>query len=159
MTNHPAADLFPETIAKRPRSPNGINVHRFLEGYGIKVLPYTDARGWKDRPANVVYGGRTVARLMRRDIELTGLVVRCIQTSNPTCFDDVVILSVWRFISAHMAHRKATDVINEFGRVDLAHIKKRAHRLVNGSYGRMGKTWEKIGTLLADAMIEQEQAA
>jgi hypothetical protein len=141
------------------RSPNGINVHRFLEGYGVKVLPYRDARGWKDRPANVVYGGRTVARLMRKDMDRTGLVVRCIQSSNPTCFDDVVILSVWHFIHAHLASSQPSEAIRRFGRIDLAQIKKRAHRLSNGTSGRMGKTWEKIGTLLADAMIEKDEAA
>ena len=46
------------------RSPNGINVHRFLEGYGVKVLPYHMKRD--PRPANVVYGGRDVARLKRK---------------------------------------------------------------------------------------------
>lgn len=53
------------------RSPNGINVHRFLEGYGVKVLPYHLKRD--PRPANVVYGGREVGRLMRKDIDRTGI--------------------------------------------------------------------------------------
>lgn len=153
------ADLFPETVSKRHRSPNGINVHRFLEGYGIKVLPYTDARGWKDRPANVIYGGRTIARLMRKDMDRAGLVVRCIQASDPRCFDDVVIWSVWQFVGAHMAHRKASDVVLSFKAVDLSIIKKRAHRLANGSYGRMGKTWPLIACLLADSIIDKENAA
>ncbi|MGV2099036.1 hypothetical protein [Rhizobium sp. 21-4511-3d] len=152
--------LFPEEIApRRPRSPNGINVHRFLEGYGVRVLPYTEARGWKERPSNVVYGGRTVARLMRKDIDRVGLVIRCIQESNPTCFDDVVIWSVWQFIGAHMAHRKPADVLNAFRAVDIAVIKKRAHRLTTGSYGRMSKTWPVIACLLADTIIEKEHAA
>jgi hypothetical protein len=154
------ADLFPDALEhKRPRSPNGINVHRFLEGYGVRVLPYTDARGWKDRPANVIYGARTVARLMRKDMDRAGLVVRCIQQSNANCFDDVVIWSVWQFIGAHMAHRKPAEVIKAFEGIDLAQIKKRAHRLANGSYGRMGKTWEKIASLLADAILDKEKAA
>lgn len=157
MSEDGERDLFGSPV--RPRSPNGINVHRFLEGYGVRVLPYTEARGWKERPANVVYGGRIVARLMRKDIERTGLVVRCIQASNPTCFDDVVIWSLWQFIGAHLAHRKPADVINIFRAVDIAQIRKRARRLSRGSYGRMAKTWTIIASLLADTVIEKDNAA
>lgn len=153
------ADLFGHDQQKRPRSPNGVNIHRFLEGYGIKVLPYSEARGWKDRPENVIYGGRTVGRLMRKNIDRTGLVIRCIQVSGPNCFDDVVIWSIWQFIGAHLAHRKPSDVIDHFRGIDLAQIKSRAHRLTVGSYGRMSKTWPVISTLLADTIIEKENAA
>lgn len=157
MSESPA--LFPELEHKRARSPNGINVHRFLEGYGIEVLPYTEARGWKDRPANVIYGGRTVARLMRKDIDRAGLVIRCIQVSSPVCFDDVVIWSVWQFISAHFAHRRPDEAISRFRAIDLHSIKKRAQRLSRGSYGRMSKTWPLLSGLIADAIIEKDDAA
>lgn len=153
-------DLFGfDDQKKRPRSPNGINVHRFLEGYGIDVLPYEAGRSGEARPANVIYGGRTVARLMREDINRIGLVIRCIQVSNPKCFDDVMIWSVWRLITAHFAHRPAQDAINHFRAIDVALIKKRAHRLVIGSYGRGTKTWPAIYTLLADAIIDRDIAA
>lgn len=153
-------DLFGDVQEKkRPRSPNGINVHSFLEGFGIDVLPYTEARGWKDRPANVIYGGRTISRLMRKDMDRTALVIRCIQVSNPQCFHDVAIWAVWRVIEAHFAHRKAPDVINVFRCIDIGSIQKRAHRLTNGSYGRMSKTWPVIACLLADAIIEKEMVA
>lgn len=152
------ADLFGEP-AKRPRLPNGLNLHRFLEGYGIQVQPYSEARSGKDRPANVIYGGRTIARLMRKDVDRTGLVIRCIQVSNPRCFDDVIIWSVWQFIVAHMALRRPTEVIDSFRGVDLSQIKKRAHRLAIGSYGRMGKTWPIISTLIADELITEDKAA
>lgn len=149
--------LFPmEPI--RPRSPNGINVHRFLEGYGVKVLPYTEGRGWKDRPSNVVYGGRTIARLMRKDMDRAGLVVRCIQVSNPTCFDDVVIWAVWRVIEAHFAHRNPQEAIYSFRSIDISEVKKRATRLCMGSYGRMSKTWPVIAALMADAIVEKERS-
>lgn len=151
--------LFPELEAKRPRSPNGINVHRFLEGYGIDVLPYTEARGWKERPANVIYGGRTVARLMRKDMDRAGLVIRCIQVSNPTCFDEVVIWAVWKVVEAHFAYRRPDEAITHFRAIDIAGIKKRAQRLSRGSYGRMSKTWPLLSALIADAIIEKEDAA
>lgn len=154
------SDLFGfDDQKKRPRSPNGINVHRFLEGYGIDVLPYEAGRSGEARPANVIYGGRTVARLMRKDMDRIGLVIRCIQVSNPKCFDDVMIWSVWQFITAHFAHRPAQDAINHFRAIDVALIKKRAQRLVIGSYGRGTKTWPAIYTLLADAIIDRDMAA
>lgn len=153
-------DLFGDVQeTKRPRSPNGVNVHRFLEGFGIDVLPYTEARGWKDRPANVIYGGRTISRLMRKDMERTALVIRCIQVSNPRCFEDVVVWGVWQLITAHFAHRKPTDVINLFRDVDVGAVTKRARRLSVGSYGRGTKTWPAIYTLLADAIVAKEMVA
>lgn len=150
-------DLF--EAPKRPRSPNGINLHRFLEGYGIRVLPYTDARGWKDRPANVIYGGRTVARLMRKDMERAGLVIRCIQASDPTAFDDVVIWSVWCFLGSHMAQNTPTEAINAFRAISLGSIKKRAHEVTVGKTGRMTRTSSAIATLLAHAIIPKDEAA
>ncbi|WP_174150139.1 hypothetical protein [Agrobacterium pusense] len=97
------------------RSPNGINVHRFLEGYGVKVLPYHLKRD--PRPANVVYGGREVARLMRKDIDRTGITVRCIQASNPVCFDDIYLWSIWRFLSVHFPQSEARAAIGAFPEV------------------------------------------
>lgn len=141
------------------RSPNGINVHRFLEGYGVKVRPYREGRNWRDRPANVVYGGRTIARLMRIDMDRVALVVRCIQASNARCLDDFSVLAVWQFVGAHCASMPSKDLINAFGLVDLARIRERGQQLARGQFGRMGKTAEKISTLLADALIPEEDAA
>ncbi|MFN7090705.1 MAG: hypothetical protein ACK4P4_09175 [Allorhizobium sp.] len=141
------------------RSPNGINLHRFLEGYGVRVLPYTEARGWAERPVNVVYGGRTVARLMRKDMDRAGLVIRCIQASDARCFDDVVIWSVWSFLSAHMANSRPHDAVNTFRSIDLGAIKRRASALTTGDTGRMAKTAAAIATLLADAIIPKDEAA
>lgn len=138
---------------------NGINVHRFLEGFGVKIRPYCEARTGKDRPPNVVFGGRTLARLMRKDIEMAGLVVRCIQASDATCFDDVVIWSVWCFIGAHMAHKKPQHAVNAFSLIDLGSIKRRAQCLTTGDSGRMAKTASAIATLLADAIIPKDEAA
>ena len=141
------------------RSPNGVNVYRFLEGFGVRVRPYREGRSGADRPANVVYGGRTVARLIRIDAARAALAVQCIQESNPRCFDDYSILAVWQFLGAHAALERRRDVVRAFGGIDLAKIKKRALRLAKGEYGRMGKTSEKISSLIADALIPEEDAA
>ena len=139
------------------RSPNGINVHRFLEGYGVKVLPYHLKRD--PRPANVVYGGREVARLMRKDIDRTGITVRCIQASNPVCFDDIYLWSIWRFLSVHFPHCEPRDAISAFSAVDVAKIKQAALRLSVGAGGALSKQTAAIGIELARAILQKEHAA
>ena len=139
------------------RSPNGINVHRFLEGYGVKVLPYHLKRD--PRPANVVYGGREVARLMRKDIDRTGITVRCIQASNPVCFDDIYLWSIWRFLSVHFPQSEARVAIGAFSAIDVAEIKKTALRLSVGVGGSLTKQSVAIGIELARAILQKEQAA
>lgn len=141
------------------RSPNGTNVYRFLESYGVRVRPYREGRNGPDRPANVIYGGRTIARLLRINSDRAALTVRCIQESNPKCFDDVMIWAVWSFIGAHADHDQPRDVVADFSRIDLAQIRNRAQRLARGEYGRMGKTAEKISSLIAHALIPEDDAA
>lgn len=141
------------------RSPNGINVHRFCEGFGVRVRPYREGRNAADRPANVVYGGRTVARLLRHDENRVALMFRCIQNSNAHCFDDYIVLAVWQFLGAHAAEAAHRDVVTAFASIDLAKIRNRAQRLAKGQYGRMGKTVEKISSLIADALIPEDDAA
>jgi hypothetical protein len=136
------------------RSENGINIHRFCEGYGVRVLPYRMKR--EPRPANVIYGGRSIGRLLRKDEDRTGLVIRCIQASNPTAFDDAVIWSVWCFIGAHKAQERAQDAISAFGLIDLAQIRQRAQRLVVGGSGRMAKTTTAVSILLAQAIMNED---
>lgn len=138
------------------RSPNGINVHRFLEGYGVKVLPYNMKRD--PRPANVVYGGRQVSRLLRKDIDRTGLVVRCIQASNPRCFDDIYLWSIWRFLAVHFAHRTPREATAAFECVDIAQLKERAQRLAVGQGGALAKITAATSLEFARAIIEKEVA-
>lgn len=139
------------------RSPNGINVHRFLEGYGVRVLPYHLKRD--PRPANVVYGGREVARLMRRDMDRTGLTVRCIQASNPVCFEDIYLWSVYRFLSVHLPHSAARDAISAFSGIDIAAIKQDALRLSVGEGGALTKSTAAISMELARAILLRDTAA
>lgn len=139
------------------RSPNGINIRRFLEGYGVKVQLYRESK--TPRPANVVYGGRQIGRLIKKDPDRTGLVVRCIQTSNPTCFDDVTIWSVWCFLGAHFPQSSPMAAIKAFSRTDLADVKKRAQRLAIGDGGRLTKTAAAISILLAQDILTGDKAA
>lgn len=139
------------------RAPNGINLHRFLEGYGVKVLPYDMKRD--PRPANVVYGGREIVRLMRKDIDRTGLVVRCIQASNPICFDDIYLWSVWRFLTVHFGQRSPREAISAFSRVDIAELRNVAQRLAIGEGGALAKSTSAIGIELARAILVEEHAA
>lgn len=136
------------------RSPNGINIHRFLEGYGIKVLHYRESR--LPRPANVVYGGRQIGRLMRKDADRAGMTVRCIQASNPTCLNDATVWSVWCFLAAHFPQGAPSSVIRAFSGIDVALIRQRAQRLITGDGGRMTNTAIAMSILLANEIIRDD---
>ncbi len=136
------------------RSPNGINKFRFLEGYGVRILHYRESRS--PRPPNVVYGGRQIARLIRKDADRAGLTVRCIQASNPTCFDDATVYSVWCFLGAHFPQGEASSAIGAFSAIDVGSIRRRAQRLVMGRGGRMAKTANAMSILLANEILQNE---
>lgn len=142
---------------KRPRAPNGVNLHRFLDEYGVQVRPCRESR--TPRPDNVVYGGRTIVRLMRNDLERCRTVIMSIKASNRAAFDDRIVWSVFRFIGAHWSDKPRQEVVARFAAIDLIDINERAQRLAVGRNGRMGKVSEKIATLLADKLLEKEQAA
>lgn len=97
----------------------GINVHRYCEGFGIKVRPVSQAV--EQRPLNTIYGGRIIARMLRRmGPDHTGLVLMCIQASDPACLYGDTLYAVSRFIRAHRndrARRAATII--EFRAVGL----------------------------------------
>ncbi|MBB4103559.1 hypothetical protein [Allorhizobium borbori] len=142
---------------KRPRAPNGVNLHRFLDEFGVKVRPPRESR--TPRPANVVYGGRTIVRLMKQDVERCRTVIMSIKASNPAAFDNRIIWSVFRFIGAHWSEEPRQRVVARFARIDLAEINERAQRLATGRNGQMGKVAEKIATLLADRLLDEDDAA
>ncbi|MEH3108994.1 MAG: hypothetical protein PGN22_02685 [Agrobacterium cavarae] len=130
-----------------------------MEGFGVRVRPFSEGRPLTSRPRNVIYGGRTMKRLWLSDERLASVVVTCIQKSDARCFDDYTILAVWNFIGAHFAQNEQPDAIAAFGRIDIAKISRRAHRLAKGRNGRMGKVTEKISSLLAHAIIPEDEAA
>ncbi|MBX9455869.1 MAG: hypothetical protein KL863_07490 [Rhizobium sp.] len=140
----------------RSRSPNGSNFRHLLEEFGIRVQPYREARS--PRPANVIYGGRTICRLMRSDVERCRTTIGAIQSADPTCFGDQVVLAVWQLVGAHLADRPRHEVRAMFASLDLAAIQRRAQFLATGKHGRMGKTVEKLATLIADQLLEKDAA-
>jgi hypothetical protein len=121
------------------RSPNGVNIRRFLEGYGVKVHLYRESK--TPRPANVVYGGRQIGRLIKKNPDRAALTIRCIQTSNPTCFDDVTVWSVWCFLATHFPRSSSTAAIKAFSHTDLVLLR---HKFVDFSGHCPGAAWTSL---------------
>lgn len=136
----------------------GINVHRFCEGFGVKVLSNHQAK--EPRPPNVIYGGRTIARMLRRKgPDHTGLVLLCIQASNPACLYGDVIFAVSQFLRTH------TDVlggrqgaIGAFQTIDIARLRNRAQRLARSEGEHMTKSTAALSIIIADAILGEEAA-
>lgn len=136
----------------------GINVHRFCEGFGVKVLPNHQAK--EPRPPNVIYGGRTIARMLRRKgPDHTGLVLLCIQASDPACLYGDVIFAVSQFLRTH------TDVlggrqgaIGAFQTIDIARLRSRAQRLARSEGEHMTKSTAALSIVIADAILGEEAA-
>jgi hypothetical protein len=70
-----------------------------------------------------------------------------------------MVRAVWVYIEAHAAEAPRPALVAQFRGVDIGEIGKRAHRLVSGGNGRMGKKVEKIATLLADRLLDKDDAA
>ena len=140
------------------RSPRGINVRRFLEGLGIRVLTLTDKRE-SYRPPNVIYGrARTVARLMAKDENGTKLTLRCIQASDSTALYSDVILAVYRYIRAQSGTVAPTEAIRAFRGVHLGEIRTRVTVLSKGQDGKPhAPRIEGIYFLVADRLATMRE--
>lgn len=135
----------------------GINVHRFLEGYGVRCRP-VGALNW-DRKPNTIYGGRTIARLLHNQGEdHTGLVVLCIQASNPTCFHGDTMFAVSRFLRTHRPAGERLSVVNEFRGIDIGKLRERAQRLAGSQDNPMARRRDILVGLIADRLTEEEAA-
>ena len=108
-----------EFLTAGNRSPSGFNFHRWLEGFGVKVRHFSEGRSFHTRPANVVYGGRTLKRLWAMDQRRAETVIRCIQSSNPKRFDDFTMLAVWHYLGAHAAQEPASETAASFAAILL----------------------------------------
>lgn len=96
--------------------------------------------------------------LRRLGPDHTGLVLMCIQASDPTCLYGDTLYAVSRFIKAHRedkALRAATIV--EFRAVCLADLRNRAQRASMGETQIMTKRADALATLIWNA-LEQEAA-
>lgn len=131
----------------------GVNLHRFCEGYGIRVHPVRKSA--KDHPPNVIYGGRIVARMLRdRGPDHTGLVLMCIQASNPRCLYGDVILAVSRFLTAHQAdlgNRRAA--VDAFSQTDLMVLRQRAAQLARGKHDAMTNLSAALSVIIANTLL------
>lgn len=136
----------------------GINVHRFCEGYGVKVRPIHQAKD--PRPPNVIYGGRIIARMLRRKgPDHTGLVLLCIQASDPACLYGDVIFAVSQFLRAHTGDLGGRQgAVGAFQTIDLARLRARAQRLARSEGEHMTRTTAALSIVIADAILGEEAA-
>jgi hypothetical protein len=136
----------------------GINVHRFCEGFGIRVRPIHHAK--EPRPPNVIYGGRTIARMLRRKgPDHTGLVLMCIQASDPACLYGDTIRAVSEFLKVHHAATGGRqDAIAHFRVMDIAELRTRAQRLARRDSEALSSTVAALAVLLANTIIGEDAA-
>lgn len=136
----------------------GINVHRFCEGFGIKVRPIHHAK--EPRPPNVIYGGRIIARMLRRmGPEHTGLVLMCIQASNPACLYGDVIFAVSQFLRTHHSDMGGRQgAVGAFQTIDLGRLRQRAQRLARSEGGHMTRTSAALSIVIAHSLLGEEAA-
>lgn len=135
----------------------GINVHTFLEGYGVRCQPVRYARD--PRPPNIVYGGRLIARMLRRlGPDRTGLVVSCVLASNRSALLGDVLWAVSLFIAVHRPASSLVDLKREFSAIDLVQLRGRAHALSIGAGGSMSSKSRSLATLIAIELLEKQAA-
>ncbi|TKT78404.1 hypothetical protein [Aquamicrobium sp. LC103] len=136
----------------------GINTHRFCEGIGIRVMRTRHAR--EPRPPNVIYGGRIIARMLRRaGPDHTGLVLMCIKASDPACFYGDAIIAVSQFIKVHgTALGGRQVVVQAFARLDLGQLRNRAQRLARADSAAMTKTSAALAVMIAHTILGEEAA-
>ncbi len=134
----------------------GINVHRFAEGLGLRILPPSQAK--EPRPPNVLYGGRTIARMLRKEGPVhTGLVLSCIQAADPTCFYGDTIWAVSRFLAAHEGTVPRVELLATFRGLDLSTLRERAKRAAAGKSRPMARRADALATMIWNSL--QQEAA
>ncbi|PRD40680.1 hypothetical protein C5748_25795 [Phyllobacterium phragmitis] len=102
------------------------------------------------RPSNTIYRGRNIARLLRRyGQDHVGLIFRCIQASDPTCFYSDVLWAVSRYLKAHHADDADRQrVIKRFSGIDLSGIRKAATRAAMGEGEHMTKRADAMAVMI-----------
>lgn len=143
------------TVMMRQR---GVNVHQFCEGYGIRVRPVHQARD--PRPPNTIYGGRVVARMLRRSgPDHTALVLQCAQASAPACLYGDALFAVSQFLKAHGSTLGSRhDAVAAFRSIDISQLRNRAQRLARGRGEHMARTSAALSVMIADALLGEEAA-
>ncbi|WP_185982838.1 hypothetical protein [Aureimonas mangrovi] len=124
---------------------NGINVHRFAEGLGIRVRPIHRSR--RRRPAMETYALGTIRNMLILDGEdHTSLVLRCVVASDPSALGADVITSVSNALKGHPGRFPSRrEAMEWFEALPMLALRARAHRLGTGPHA--------LTTLIADRMI------
>jgi len=129
---------------------NRINLHRFCEGFGIRILPKGGER--TPRPANVIYGGKNLRRLiLDYGEEHAAKVVRCIQISNAFSFEAETLKAVSLYIRKIRPESPAHALFADFLTIDIGRLRERALKLSDKG-ATIGKV-EALFTLLANEFL------
>ena len=137
---------------------NGINVHAFCQGLGIRVRRPA-ALKFRREP-NTIYGGRNISRMIASTSEEhVYCVLRCIQASSPNAFYGDVLYAVHRYISSHRPAEAAGALAQSFAGIDLLQLRNRAQRLALGPHKVMTKRADALAILIADHLEHREEAA
>ncbi|MCR5859711.1 hypothetical protein [Mesorhizobium sp. J428] len=133
------------------------NIHRFLEGHGIRCLPTRQAT--EPRPRNVIYGGRLVGRMIRRQGEQhTGRVIAAVIASNPSALYGDVLFAVSLFITAHRPDAQVADLRREFAAIDVLALRAAAQHLAHGRGGVIAARARALALLIASTLLTKEAA-
>lgn len=134
------------------------NVHRFLEGYGVRCRPIERAK--EPRPANTIYGGRIIARMLRRNgEEHTGLVLMCAKAAGPDCLYGDVLFAVSEVLRTHGSRWDRRTAVDTFAHVDMRALRYRARSLARSDAGAMATTSGALAVLIANQIIYAEMEA
>lgn len=132
------------------------NIHRFCEGYGIRVRPIHRAR--EPRPANTIYGGRLLSRMVRnRGEDHAGLVLMCAKAAGPDCLYGDVLFAVSEVLRIHGARWDRPTAVETFSYVDMRALRFRARSLARSDAGAMSSTSTALAVLIANQIIYAEE--
>lgn len=131
---------------------SSVNVHRFCEGYGIRVRPIRRAR--EPRPANTIYGGRIVARMLRgRGEDHAGLVLMCAKAAGADCLYGDVLFAVSEVLRIHGARWDRRTAVETFGHVDMRALRYQARMLARTDAGAMTAVSAALAILIASQIV------
>lgn len=132
-----------------------MNIHRFCEGYGIRVQTIRRARD--PRPANTIYGGRLIARMLRnRGEDHVGLVLMCAKAAGADCLYGDVLYAVSEVLRVHGSRWDRRTAVETFGYLDMRALRFRARSLARSDAGAMTSTSATLAVLIANQIIYAE---
>lgn len=134
------------------------NVHRFCEGYGVRIRPYRAAR--QRRSSNTIYGGRIVARMLRNHgEEHTSLVLMCAKAAGSDCLYGDVLFATSEVLRVHGYQWDRSTAVETFGFLDMRALRFRARSLARTEAGAMSTTSGALAVLIANQIVFAEEVA